>query len=101
MVFPATPEYVMAGNSAESILIYWGQPQLGKPRPFAVQLNRLPDANGLGSEQYATRRVERTSVGLWAMRGSRRRIFFGGSGPPPYPEDMDNHGGTRMLPNEV
>ena len=32
-----------------------------------------PDVIGLGSKQYATRRVERTSACLWAMRGIKRR----------------------------
>ena len=65
MIFPATPVYVMAGNSTEPIFVYWDQLQLGKLRPFAVQLGRLPDAAGLGSEQYAAGRAERTNTGLW------------------------------------
>ena len=35
-------------------------------------LDRLPHVTALGSEQYATRRVERAIAGLWAMRGSKR-----------------------------
>jgi hypothetical protein len=33
----------------------------------------------------SARRVERAIAGLWAMRGSKRRNFLGGSGLPPYP----------------
>ena len=50
-----------------------GQFQLSKLRPFAIQLNRLPGAAGLGFEKYATRRVERISAGLWAIRGGKQR----------------------------
>ena len=32
----------------------------------------MPGVTGLRSEQYATRRAERTNDGLWAMRGSKR-----------------------------
>ena len=42
-------------------------------KQIPAPLDQLPGVTGLGSEQYATRRVERTYVGLWAMRGSKRR----------------------------
>ena len=56
--------YALAGGGQVRPLAHWDQLQLGKLRPFAVQLDRLTDATGLGPEQYATRRAERTNAAL-------------------------------------
>jgi len=50
--------------------------QLGKLWPTAVLLDHKLKKVRLGSEQYVTRRIQRTNAGLWAMRGSKRSIFL-------------------------
>ena len=56
------------------------QLQLGKLWQNTVRLDCKLGKVGLGSKLYAARRIQRTTAGLWAMRGSKRRNEGGEGG---------------------